>query len=250
MGIRTNVLPMFPRQSENVSRYVHVTRGRDEGRNERNWRRSGVRLTHLLFCGLTGLLAVQWICQIALQSIGNVGHAGDGPKFVPRAPTIVAFSLALALMPSYLDYKSATLPDEFDETHYGPDEVDEEEEDEENAASEAAKRKMAGRALSNANNKTKSTVSSVGSSSIVSETIEAMEKKQKILEKSIVTLARQQKELQMTVAGTSPQEQMYQQQQQPEQYSMSASGSGDFFVNESMEFGGGGYGNDESRLEM
>lgn len=190
----------------------------------------------------TGLLAVQWIVQVALQAVTNVGYAA-GSEQAGKAPSVAAFSLALAVMPSYLDYKRATTPIEFDETHYGPDEVD----DEEDEKTAAAKRAMAAKAL--ANRSGKSGNQSVDSQ--VSDTIEMMEKKQKILEKSIVTLARQQRELEKSMKSSSssseplvspptPPKQQKQRAEQPRDYptmnnsaySMSAgSMSGSSFAN-------------------
>lgn len=68
--------------------------------------------TFLYYMGFT------WLCQVVLQAFTQSAYAplGIGAGF---APTIMAFTIPLNLMPAYLQYKAAKVPDDIRADYYG-----------------------------------------------------------------------------------------------------------------------------------
>ena len=62
-------------------------------------------------------VAFQWVMVVALQYIVQIGYLPGG-QLAAMAPTFVAMTLALNLMPAFLDHKMRSLPLEFHPDYY------------------------------------------------------------------------------------------------------------------------------------
>lgn len=66
--------------------------------------------------GFQLFLGVQWILVLSIQCIAQIGYLPGGEG--AAAPTLAAMSLALSVMPAFLDHKMRTLPLQFPSDYY------------------------------------------------------------------------------------------------------------------------------------
>jgi len=144
------------------------------------------------------LVFITSVLQLTMQAITNpsltpasvtdeeTGETTDLPSTAGNAPTVAAFALALSLMPSYLNYKTTFTPEKIEPAYYG-NEDDTDPESEPGTPSTKASTKKTGK-----------------SSKYSDEQVEAMEKKQKALERSIVQLAKKQREMERSMSTKRP----------------------------------------------
>jgi hypothetical protein len=62
-------------------------------------------------------LALGWVLVLSLQVIAQIGYLPEGTA-APVAPTVVAFSLGLNVLPAFLDQKMRSLPEQFPADYY------------------------------------------------------------------------------------------------------------------------------------
>lgn len=70
---------------------------------------------------------VQWMMVVVLQVVTQIAYLPGGAG-APAAPTIIAMSLGLNIMPAYLDHKMRTTPEVLPENYYSSVDTSEEEE--------------------------------------------------------------------------------------------------------------------------
>lgn len=63
-------------------------------------------------------IGFSWFTQVVLQALAQPAYQ-PGAIAAGNAPTVMAFTVALNLMPAFLHYKSRTVPDEITEAYYG-----------------------------------------------------------------------------------------------------------------------------------
>lgn len=67
--------------------------------------------------GFQIFVAVQWILVLSIQCIAQIGYLPGG-ELAAAAPTFIAMSFALNVMPAFLDHKMRTLPLQLDADYY------------------------------------------------------------------------------------------------------------------------------------